>query len=178
MILDSEHSRAVTFGIQKVFNSNLLFSWEWTQLEQSPSRILRDAGSWYMHYQVYDGYTNRGEVLGAGIGPGSNSQFFSIQKFNKNNLYGLALEIVDNDNDFYYEAFASTQDPRRYWKDFNFQINFEKQFKSFLLESKLIFQRQLNYQWELTENATSYYLPGRDNNNLHFNLKFIYFIKL
>ena len=76
LILDSEHSRAVTFGIQKVFNSNLLFSWEWTQLEQSASRILRDAGSWYMHYQVYDGYTNRGEVLGAGIGPGSNSQFF------------------------------------------------------------------------------------------------------
>ena len=111
-----------------------------------------------MHYQVYDGYTNRGEVLGAGIGPGSNSQFFSIQKFNKNSLYGLALEIVDNDNDFYYEAFASAQDPRRYWKDFNFQLNFEKKFESFLIESKLIFQRQLNYQWELTENATSYYL--------------------
>jgi hypothetical protein len=178
LILDSEHSRAVTFGIQKVFNSNLLFSWEWTQLEQSSSRITRDAGSWYMHYQVYDGYTNRGEVLGAGIGPGSNSQFFSIQKFNKNNLFGLALEIIDNDNDFYYEAFASEQDFRRYWKDFNFQINFEKKFKSFLMESKLIFQRQLNYQWGLTENATSYYLPGRDINNLHFNLKFIYFFKL
>lgn len=175
LILDSEHSRAVTVGIQKVFKSNLLFSWEWTQLEQSASRILRDAGSWYMHYQIYDGYTNKGEVLGAGIGPGSNSQYFSLQKINNNSIYGLALEIVDNDNDFYYEAFASAQDPRRYWKDFNFQLNFEKKFQSLLLESKLIFQRQLNYQWELTEDATNYYLPGRDLNNFHFNLKFIYF---
>ena len=45
------------------------------------------------------------------------------------------------------------------WKDFNFQLNFEKKFQSFLLESKLIFQRQLNYQWELTEDATTYYIP-------------------
>ena len=44
-----------------------------------------------------------------------------------------------------------------------------------VLESKLIFQRQLNYQWELTEDATNYYIPGRDLNNFHFNLKFIYF---
>ena len=39
-----------------------------------------------------------------------------------------------------YEAFASAQDPRRYWKDFNFQLNLKK-FESFLIESKLIFQR-------------------------------------
>ena len=31
-----------------------------------------------MHGFVYDGYTNFGEVLGSGIGPGSNSHFFSL----------------------------------------------------------------------------------------------------
>ena len=71
-----------------------MFSWEWTQLEQSASRILRDAGSWYMHYQVYDGYTNKGEVLGAGIGPGSNSQYFSLQKISNNSSKKLVVGVV------------------------------------------------------------------------------------
>ena len=33
------------------------------------SRLLRNAGSWYDAYIYNDGYTNEGEVLGAGIGP-------------------------------------------------------------------------------------------------------------
>ena len=75
LLLDSDHSRAVTVGLQKVFeisNDDFLFSWEWTQMEQTASRLLRNAGSWYEHGWAYDGYTNEGEVLGAGIGPGSN----------------------------------------------------------------------------------------------------------
>jgi hypothetical protein len=51
-LLDSDHSRAVTVGLQKVFkinNDNFLFSWEWTQMEQTASRLLRNAGSWYEH---------------------------------------------------------------------------------------------------------------------------------
>ena len=31
-------------------------------MEQSASRLLRNAGSWYAHSYVYDGYTNYGEV--------------------------------------------------------------------------------------------------------------------
>ena len=31
-----------------------------------------------MHGKVYHGYTNNGEVMGAGIGPGSNSQYVSF----------------------------------------------------------------------------------------------------
>ena len=38
-------------------------------MEQTGGRLIRNAGSWYMHYRVYHGYTNNGEVMGAGIGP-------------------------------------------------------------------------------------------------------------
>lgn len=176
LILDSEHSRALTMGIRKKFNKNLVLSWEWTQLEQSASRILRDAGSWYVHYRVYDGFTNKGEVLGAGIGPGSNSQYFSLLKYTNQKKYGIALEIVDNDNDFYYEAFASAQDQRRYWKDFNFHFFYEKKLNNLIFSSKVIFQRQLNYQWELDDSTEPYYHPGNDLNNLHFSLKLNYLI--
>ena len=43
--------------------------------------------------------------------------------------FGIALEIVDQDNDFYHDAFASAQDSRRYWKDINLHLNFNKSFK-------------------------------------------------
>jgi hypothetical protein len=181
LLLDSDHSRAVTVGLQKVFeikNENYLFSWEWTQMEQTASRLLRNAGSWYEHVWTYDGYTNEGEVLGASIGPGSNSHYFALNRIKKEEKIGLALEIIDQDNDFYHEAFSSAQDPRRYWKDFNLHINFSKKFNKFWLSSNLIYSRSLNYQWDLDDTATEYYHPGNDVNNFHANIKLAYLIPI
>jgi len=178
LFLDSEHSRASTLGLQKVFQGkkdNFLFSWEWTQMEQSASRLIRNAGSWYQHGYVYDGYTNKGEVLGSSIGPGSNSHFISLERLRDNEKVGLALEIVENDNDFYHEAFASANDFRRYWKDINFHINFHKGFKKYVISSNLIYSRSLNYQWELNDNTEPYYHPGKDTNNFHCSIKLTYF---
>ena len=56
-------------------------------MEQTGGRLLRTAGSWYQHGFVYDGFTNEGEVLGASIGPGSNSQYISLTKLKKNSKY-------------------------------------------------------------------------------------------
>ena len=61
------------------------FNWEWTQLEQTNSKKLRNAGSWYHHFNVRHGYTNFGEVIGAQIGPGSNSHLSINLKILKQN---------------------------------------------------------------------------------------------
>ena len=90
---------------KKIFKkNNLLFNWEWTQLEQTAGRLVRNAGSWYRHYNVYHGYTNYGEVIGASIGPGSNSHYISISKIDDFNKYGIAFEVIDQDNDFFHFA--------------------------------------------------------------------------
>ena len=178
LLLDSDHSRAATIGLQKVFNikdDNFLFNWEWTQMEQTASRLIRNAGSWYEHAWVYDGYTNNGEVLGSSIGPGSNSHYFSINRIRNQELIGIGLEIIDNDNDFYHEAFSSARDFRRYWKDINFHVKYNKSFKHFNLSSNLVYIRSLNYQWELDDYAEPYYHPGRDLDSFHMSLKFTYF---
>ncbi|MAU63800.1 MAG: hypothetical protein CMC38_05585 [Flavobacteriaceae bacterium] len=178
LLLDTDHSRATTVGLQKIFrinNDNFLFSWEWTQMEQTASRLLRDAGSWYEHGWAFDGYTNEGEVLGASIGPGSNSHYFALNRIRKKEKIGIALEIVDQDNDFYHEAFSSAQDFRRYWKDFNIHINFSKKYNKFWLSSNLMYSRSLNYQWDLNDSATPYYHPGNDVNNFHTTIKMTYF---
>ena len=178
LILDTDHSRAMTLGLRKNFKinrNNFIFSWEWTQMEQTAGRLIRNAGSWYEHPWVKDGYTHKGEVLGSGIGPGSNSHYISINKIINSENLGFALEIIDNDNDFYYEAFASAKDFRRYWKDFNFHLVYKKGYKNFNLSSNFIFIRSLNYQWQLDDFSEPYYHPGRDVNNFHLSLKFTYF---
>ena len=178
LLLDSDHSRAITVGLQKVFkisNDNFLFSWESTQMEQTSSQLLRNAGYWYSHSKVKDGYTNHGEVLGSGIGPGSNSHYFSLNRIRDKEKLGISFEIVENDNDFYTFSFASAQDPRRYWKDFNLHLNFSKKYNNLWLHSNLMYSRSLNYQWDLNDFATPYYHPGRDVDNFHLSLKLTYF---
>ena len=75
-------------------------------MEQTVSRVDQEmlVHGMNIHY-VYDGYTNKGEVLGSSIGPGSNSHYFSLKKLKKKKI-GIAFEIIDNDNDFYHDAFA------------------------------------------------------------------------
>lgn len=175
LLLDSDHARGFTLGLQKIFKQNLKFSWEWTQLQQTSSRLLREAGSWYRHSYVYHGYTNYGEVLGAGIGPGSNSQYLSLTKFDKLNSLTLAFEIIDQDNDFFISAFENAKDYRRYWKDYNFHIYYQRQLKNFLARINFIYSRNLNYQWELEDSTFDpYYKPGKDVNNLFIGLNLIY----
>ena len=106
LILDSDHARANTIGIRKVFQKTPTskiyeFSWERTLMQQTSSRLLRNAGSWYLHSSLRHGYTNNGEVLGAGIGPGGNSQYFEVAMIDKLDRYGVAFEIIDQDNDFF-----------------------------------------------------------------------------
>ena len=91
---------------------------------------------------------------------------FQFKKLNRKKL-GIAFEILDNDNDFYYEAFDSSKDFRRYWKDFNFYTKFEKNLKILIFHRNCIYTRSLNYQWQLDDYAQPYYHPGRDVNNFH-----------
>jgi hypothetical protein len=51
---------------------------EATQLEQSATFRDHPLPSWYASSDVVQGYTNRGEVLGAWIGPGASSQWLAV----------------------------------------------------------------------------------------------------
>ena len=179
LVLDNDHARANTIGIRKVFQKNPTskiyeFSWEMTLMEQTSSRLLRNAGSWYVHNNVRHGYTNNGEVLGAGIGPGSNSQYFEVAMINKLDRYGIAFEVIDQDNDFFVYAFEEAQDFRRYWKDLNVHLSVQKKIKNFWGRINLVYSRSFNYQWELEDFTDPYYHAGTDVNNFHLNFNLTY----
>jgi len=153
LFVDTDHSRALTVGINKLFetkkpNAFYKFNFEWTQMSQTESRLLRDAKSWYIHEKVRHGFTNNGEVLGSGLGAGGNAQYLEVSWIEGYKRIGGSIERYVHNNDFLNHAFQNSGDFTRYWVDYNITGYFDWQFKKLLLSSSIMYTRSLNYQWE------------------------------
>lgn len=76
------HTQGYTVGLQwrgaPWREGDFRLQTEITSLEQSATFRDRPVASWYSSGPVIQGYTNRGEVLGASIGPGAQSQFVAM----------------------------------------------------------------------------------------------------
>jgi hypothetical protein len=81
LIVAPNHSQAYTLGLQwrgaSWRDGFFRLQSEVTQMEQSATFRDEPLGSWYTSTRVIQGYTNRGEVLGASIGPGASSQWLA-----------------------------------------------------------------------------------------------------
>lgn len=81
-LTDPSHSRGYTLGLQWLSSPNarggaMRIQGEVTNLEQDASFRYRPIGSIYTSRVVPQGYTQRGQALGAAIGPGSSSQWLA-----------------------------------------------------------------------------------------------------
>jgi hypothetical protein len=80
-LIAPNHTQGYTLGLQwspTLRDGNFRLQGEITQLEQSATFRDKPGPSWYTSTRVIQGYTNRGEMLGASIGPGSSSQFLAL----------------------------------------------------------------------------------------------------
>lgn len=146
-LMSPEHSRAYTLGMNKLISYKgrkdeyIQVGLELTHMEQSLDRIVRNAGEWYTHYQVLHGYTNRGEVLGAGIGPGGNLQSLNVSWVKGLKQLGLQLERYEHNGDF-TNFYGYNQ-----WVDFSAAAIGNWTYKQFILNAKLQAIESVNYQW-------------------------------
>jgi hypothetical protein len=153
--LDPARRRAYVFGMRKMlpFNhfrkENILVSIEATQLQQTSTSDILDANSWYINKYVRQGYTNKGEILGAGIGPGANAQTLDISWVKGFKRLGIQFERYIHNNDFYYYAYDTDNDARRHWTDLSASLSGEWNYKNLLFNTKLMAIKSLNYQWYL-----------------------------
>lgn len=111
-LMEPEHSRAFIVGGQKLFplnkpNNYIQTLFEITVLQEPLTYLMRAEPTFYVHFQVVDGYTNMGQYVGAGIGPGSNSQTFDISYIKPKLKVGLKFERLVHNNDFYYRALTN-----------------------------------------------------------------------
>ena len=183
-IVEPEHTRAYIFGFRKLVPLNrsdeyIQIGVEVTQLEKSKTRDLRASGSWYNHYQVLDGYTNEGQVIGAGIGPGSNLQSMNVSWVKGLKRIGIQFERLVNNNDLFYEfAYESremSQYINRHWVDLSVAGKFSWNYKHLILNSQLTYIRSLNYQYQGNTGLSDFWnWDKQDVNNVQFKVGIMY----
>ena len=94
--LQPNHHRAYTLGMIKTHhlpeNRLLAIGIEINQLEAMRTTLTRGnnhLGGWYTHSQQALGFTNRGQILGTGYGPGVNVQMARADLFGSQGKIGL-----------------------------------------------------------------------------------------
>lgn len=179
--LEPARGRAYIFGLRKMLpfnksrNENILISIEATQLQETNPDDISNAQSWYVNKYVRHGYTNRGEVLGAGIGPGGNLQSVDVSWVKGLKRLGLQLERYVHNNDFYFYAYQDSLDPRRHWTDFSLAANAEWNYKNFIFNAKLQGIKSLNYQWYLLQKpGDPIWVNGKDAFNVQLQAGLTY----
>lgn len=176
-----DHGRAYLFGFSKLLpfkNSDGFISVnaEITQLSQSEDRLVRDAGSFYQHFQISQGYTHLGQSIGAGPGTGTNVQSLQVKWVNGIKSLGFIFQRLEQNADFYDQYVKDFKGMSRSWVDYGFGFTGQWDYKNFIFNAKIQGIQSLNYQWRLKDydpNA-SYYIPHNDVFNFHGSLGLMY----
>lgn len=173
--------RAYVAGFRKLFptknGAHIQFATELTQMQAQTAELIRNPNSWYTSDKVRHGYTHLGRTIGAGIGPGSNSQNIEIAWVKNNNKIGFQFERLRHNSDFYYFTFERIGDFRRHWIDLSSSAFASWQFKHIWLNARVQWMRTFNYQWLIIETSPStpanYFDPGNDYRNISASLSAI-----
>jgi len=155
---------------------------EITQLNAPNKSLINQVQSWYTDASVRHGFTNNGQVLGAPIGPGSNSQRLEVAYIKGDAKIGLEFERFVHNQDFYYNynINSGSFDYNRQWVDLMASLVFNVPIKKVQLFGQFSFIRSINYQWKplipQLDPGDFYFDNGWDEINLHGRLGIQYFV--
>lgn len=106
LLVAPQFTQGFTVGLQWLprltARSKLRMQVEMTNLEQSPESRAADTISFYTSRTVPQGFSHRGQVLGAAIGPGSSSQWLAFDYFRGPQSLGVFFGRIRWNTDAYY----------------------------------------------------------------------------
>ena len=161
LILDMSHSAASIFGIKKLqyLNSEtyLKFEAEATQMSQRPSYLQRNAGNWYVHGRIREGYTNENQILGAGSGFGDNLQTAAISINKGWNKYGIKFQHIAK-NPIGVTNVLAWEGGLPSWDDFAYGIQLKQKYNRFLFNLNMEWVNSKNYLWQNNNKVSNVYV--------------------
>ncbi len=169
------------FGIHKIFDTNkdsrfIESGLEFTRLQQSAIISRNRSVGWYINESIRQGYTNNGQLLGAGIGPGGNMQNFFITLHNNQHQFGIKLERWEHNQDFYHFNFGPVGDYRSWWIDYSLGLNSTLELDNFRVFGEFNTIYSFNYQWDVDAPDDALFPKTNDVWNfmlsLHIDYKF------
>ncbi len=151
-VTSPDHSEAIVAGIRKLIpideKSVIDIQTEIAQIGYSKSYLtLRPQEGWYAHYQVRDGYTNQGQMMGAGIGVGAESEMLNISLLNGEKKWGVLLERYVHNNDFYRLISTYTNFKGTPWIDYSIIGHISFPYKQWYFNGELGIINSNNYEW-------------------------------
>jgi len=145
------HSVAHIVGFKKIVTLNknkyLNLGIEFTQMSQSPDAILRDAGNWFVHSGIGQGYTNYNQIMGAGSGFGANKQIVMGTYISGNNRLGVFIEKTNRD----------PENRSIFWTDMAYGLAPQVTVKNIVLVAQFVFISCKNYAWEKDKNLSNFH---------------------
>ena len=181
-LINPDKNRAFLFGFTNLIplkkeDEFLQMGMEITQTGQTVREEILARNSWYTHPYVRHGYTHKGQVLGFGYGPGSNTISIDMAWVKKYNRLGFEFEYINHNNDFYYKRFESIKDLRRKYVDIVPALIGEWRFDNVLLSANFKYLTSLNYKWYLENDPEDYFIPGLDKTSFVGNIGITYLMK-
>jgi hypothetical protein len=111
LLVAPQYTQGFTVGAQfatpETTGSHYRFQAEFTNLEQSPTSKQTNNVSFYTSLLVPQGYTQRGQVVGAAIGPGSSSQWLAADRLADAYDVGAFVGRIRWNTDAYYTRSTS-----------------------------------------------------------------------
>ena len=162
LMLDMSHSSGDLFGFKKLSYLNKLdyldFGAEVIRMAQTPSYLMRNAGNFYEHGRMTEGYTHKNQILGAGSGFGNNMQTVNLS-FNRGwNKYGLVFNhIVQNPTQIVTGSIENLGLRTTKWEDFSYGIQSRYRYRNILFSANLEYVNSKNYLWTNGTNRTNFY---------------------
>jgi hypothetical protein len=168
LLLDMSHSAAWVVGFKKLhpLNSRTFISLqaEASKMSETPSYLMRGAGNWYQHSQVYEGFTNNNQIIANGIGHGNDAQSLAVSWNQGWTKIGLTFQHVAVNptsiiNQVSYLNYLLAQ--RRIingstavftrgvkWNDYAFGLQGGYRYRKLLFTVDLKWVNSRNYLWE------------------------------
>lgn len=121
-MMEPRHNSGYAFGFQKLVDAPFAHfykvNFELTNLTPSFLQEVRSQFYYYTHPELIQGHTNRGQILGAAIGPGSNSQYLSIDGYQDWGRIGIFARRLANNNHFHFEYDRFLERPEEFRQGF------------------------------------------------------------
>jgi len=176
----------VEFAQLQLYNPKDMFYPGWAFVGGLPN-------SWYTSDIIKQGYTNQGQILGASIGPGSNSQTINLSYHYKYNHIGIMVERITQNNDFFSVVYFSGKNGQgvpgigqvwgyynKYWVDINSKIYTQiMPIKNIIVTASFMQTDAMNYRWiKVNMNGRKYDEPSSitDKYNVQFQLSLKYLL--
>lgn len=163
IVNEPSHARAYILGVEKR-DGRQSVNVEFTQMQVNTSTIGRSQGIWYTHSRVNRGYTNRGEVLGSGVGPGGTSLFIKYERDEQRRRMSVYVERAEREVEFARRVYGPAA-PKEV--DYIVGVNLAQSFKNL----------ELVPEFEFMNTRNRFYLRGNVVNNVALRLKVKYQVR-